>query len=396
MTYSSMEYQASEIIERAKNLADMGNARYISHKEAIQYLNDAYNYVYQLAINRGDSDYVRTIEDVSGDIPMPPDFYQLRLVKDRSGALLVRRAYDAAPNEPGYELINGRIRITGSSSASVSYYPKPKLLTFPDASVPLPDLPLPELCAYYDGHLVYKSEGGLTAYDLSTKESAEIEYEGAVDALYACASYFIVRSGSEAVYMDWCGEEVKRVQAPVILRKSNGDVIAVDEIDYHRQRIDVGDATYAQATVEHIYHIDDGALIRDGEEEIALADEFYALRKFGRDYVVYRSGDQLFALFDGEEWPLDIDYERVIGYEDDYVIVDNGITASKESLLPDIVLNYPTNTYYTLICYQLATYFVIKQGGDISLLAEQLERAKLEFADDVVDSYTCMRIKSVY
>ena len=37
-----MQYTASEIIERAKNLADCGNTDFLSEKEATQYINDAF------------------------------------------------------------------------------------------------------------------------------------------------------------------------------------------------------------------------------------------------------------------------------------------------------------------------------------------------------------------
>lgn len=60
-----MQYTASEIIERAKNLADCGNTDFLSEKEATQYINDAYNFVYQKLIDRGDNYFVKIITEVN-------------------------------------------------------------------------------------------------------------------------------------------------------------------------------------------------------------------------------------------------------------------------------------------------------------------------------------------
>jgi hypothetical protein len=125
-----MFYTTSELIERAKNLADCGNTDFLSHEECEQYLNDAYNEIYQLAINRGDDWFVKTM-NVNSKANLPNDFYSLRSVKGANGYMYKRRSLSATINEPGYEIINNKLVISGQMpiSCEVTYYPLPKHLT---------------------------------------------------------------------------------------------------------------------------------------------------------------------------------------------------------------------------------------------------------------------------
>ena len=78
------------------------------------------------------------------------------------------------------------------------------------------------------------------------------------------------------------------------------------------------------------------------------------------------------------------------------MIYTDGVEFYKRGVLPETVFNYPNNTYYTLIAYIIATYIIAKQGGDVSILAAQKEKAELDFEDNVADSWSAVRIKNVY
>ena len=54
-------YNASDIIKRATQLADIENSDFISFSEKIALLNEAYQTIYQKGINKGNNSFVRYI-----------------------------------------------------------------------------------------------------------------------------------------------------------------------------------------------------------------------------------------------------------------------------------------------------------------------------------------------
>ena len=85
-----MKYTADQIIERALNLADIANTDFLTHREQLQYLNDAWQTVYQWLINKGDKQFVKEvyleIAAASNDWTeylIPADLYQIKSLKNR-------------------------------------------------------------------------------------------------------------------------------------------------------------------------------------------------------------------------------------------------------------------------------------------------------------------------
>lgn len=409
-----MEYLASEIIERAKNLADIGNTDYISHQEASQYLNDAYSYVYQLAINRGDNFFVKYEDITQGTYRLPRDFYQLRSIKNpSSGYLYSRKSANASINEPGYEIINNKLIMSGvNNRCELSYYPQPKLMSFPDKSKET-EIPIPNgIYSLWNDNLVYfnneEESDTYTVYKISTGETTRIDAIDQPSAIYTSNNYFIAKVNEDYIYFDFNGNELKKEQGVAIFRKLNGDltVLADYKVNYKGAELNIDETDYIQAGQSYLYYISDNKLYRQDIEtnaeselltEETIVNTFAVVKKFSRDYLIFNSNDTVYAYRD--DWgiiPLDIDYDQLIGYTTNNVIISDGVVVKAISNEPDMLLNYPNNAYYTILCYQLACYFVAKQGGDTSILAQQLEKAKFDFEDNSQDAFTYPRIKNIY
>lgn len=422
-----MTYKASEIIERAKNLADIGNTDYISHKEASQYLNDAYAYVYQLAINRADNFFVKAVDIATGDYQLPDDFYQLRAIKNvSSGKLYTRKALNAGINEPGYEIINNRLKLSGvNNRCELSYYPVPKILSFPDQSKTLSEFPLSQSMSYWDSKLVYDEDGTLRVYDVNTGGITPLEIPSTKTIVGN--NYFVAISEAQSdsdtdssgdtddtshvleyTYYDFDGREIRTVKSetPLVVFRTQGGLIQLLDsytISYKGSKTVVLETDYVQAGNEALYYVSDDILYKhefgeDEPEEIdGYIDSFHVSEKFSRDYLVFEKRGGLFAYRpDWDVVPLDVDFNAVIGYTANYVITTDGVAVIAYSNEPDTLLNYPNNAYYTILSYQLATYFIAKQGGDVSILQAQLEKAKMDFEDNAQDAFTYPRIKNVY
>jgi hypothetical protein len=70
-------YNASDIVKRAEQLADIENSDFISFSEKIALLNEAYQVLYQKGINKDVNAFVKYINTKDRVIQLPRDFYQL-------------------------------------------------------------------------------------------------------------------------------------------------------------------------------------------------------------------------------------------------------------------------------------------------------------------------------
>ena len=141
-----IRYNASDVIKKAKQLADLENSDFISWNESITLLNDAYQNIYQKSINKGNNDFVRVIQTSEKCINLPRDFYQLKaltLKQDRFNTPIMRRPQNGSFDDLSYDIYNNTLLINGYSNGNIilEYYPTPLTLTLPNEDVTI-DLPI--------------------------------------------------------------------------------------------------------------------------------------------------------------------------------------------------------------------------------------------------------------
>lgn len=141
-----IRYNASDVIKKAKQLADLENSDFISWNESITLLNDAYQNIYQKSINKGNNDFVRVIQTSEKCINLPRDFYQLKaltLKQDRFNTPIMRRPQNGSFDDLSYDIYNNTLLVNGFSSGTIilEYYPTPLTLTLPSEDEVI-DLPI--------------------------------------------------------------------------------------------------------------------------------------------------------------------------------------------------------------------------------------------------------------
>lgn len=141
-----IRYNASDVIKKAKQLADLENSDFISWNESITLLNDAYQNIYQKSINKGNNDFVRVIQTSEKCINLPRDFYQLKaltLKQDRFNTPIMRRPQNGSFDDLSYDIYNNTLLVNGYSSGTIilEYYPTPLTLTLPNEDEVI-DLPI--------------------------------------------------------------------------------------------------------------------------------------------------------------------------------------------------------------------------------------------------------------
>lgn len=148
--------KASEIISRARDLADLPNTKAISHDFEIQSLNEAWRDCYQVFTDSDDDFYVTeavvaltpamAVGTAEYLVPLPVDFYKLRYldVQDGTGWLPVKKfplsMKNVQPGDMYYRIRGTSLWIIGGVALApptirIGYYPPPAQMSVPEQPV---------------------------------------------------------------------------------------------------------------------------------------------------------------------------------------------------------------------------------------------------------------------
>jgi len=102
-----LHYKASEIVTRAMTLANIQNSSFVSATENRQVINDAFWALYQIMIDAGEVEMLKSIKHpafTDGEYVLPEDFYQLYSVKDHYGNGVLRKNKNTIKNGKCYDI----------------------------------------------------------------------------------------------------------------------------------------------------------------------------------------------------------------------------------------------------------------------------------------------------
>ena len=102
-----LHYKASEIVSRAMTLANIQNSSFVSAQENRQVINDAFWALYQIMIDAGEVEMLKTVKHpvfTEGEYKLPDDFYQLYSVKDHYGNGVLRKNKNTIKNGKCYDI----------------------------------------------------------------------------------------------------------------------------------------------------------------------------------------------------------------------------------------------------------------------------------------------------
>lgn len=440
-----MQYNAKDIVLRARQLADLENSDFISYNENVQLLNETYQKVYQKLINRADKAYLKRIVepviDKNAVLPedaiayiLPSDFYQLNSVTHSVSQLpILRKAKNQSPLTLSYDIIGDELiiyRARGVTNIEITYYPTPAAIYLHADVVPfimpdgvnsdeVSDVRYHQLIEYkYDPQ--YMENPG-KFWDLNEQQSTSFGIVG-----QPSAGPFIDNTG----VMGWFSNSTTyKIQG------FSGDYT---ETYYNAYRF-VGDgctriltavgAPVAGNTLYHVYEIREGysEYIQLNDVELKTLtghigffcnDKYYVVGSASVPgsnadswvcsvvkglikpiYPVYGDiscmtvSDQNILFKDNQGLKNNgelVSYPGHVVLGVDGVNYDTGygvITADRfgnyflESPFPDTLFIFPQNFYYTFLSYSLALAYAIKQGKDASGLAAQVADVENTFYD---------------
>ena len=297
-----IKYTTKDIVNRAKQLADLNNSDFISWNENINLLNENWQKIYQQLIDNGDKTFIKEFETVSlNKIKLPCDFYQLFSVElIPSCRQILRKAKSEPESSLTYDIENDYLILYGTVSEKIriKYIPIPQTLTLQNEtkdidsdfssvySSVLENEELKFMDCYKNKYLFLKKTNGtnicnLYIFNKDTNEIKKITNDFSYEITYAVIGYknivyFISRDKSTSKYSIYSIKnnivtaELEGTSTSPSLLKRDKDVGAV-YIENKRINIFMNDNTPLLPNIDNL--------------DVVLSEGIGTFMSFTKDYI---------------------------------------------------------------------------------------------------------------
>jgi len=134
--------KASDINKRARSLADMPNADFITYEDELGSLNESWKDIYSKLTEQDEDYFIKEHEFEGTDYTLPSDMFKLRTVDIFMGDkwTIVNKVSLSSRNglRLGYRISGKELIIVGNvnnNKIRITYYPPPEWMTLPDVSI---------------------------------------------------------------------------------------------------------------------------------------------------------------------------------------------------------------------------------------------------------------------
>lgn len=412
-------YNAKDLIEQAQMLADLQNSDFISWKENMMFLDNAWADLYQQIINHGDKSFLKNFSFEGERCELPCDFYQLHYVYYFDGmnrVPITRKAKTSLTGGPFYDLEGNEIVIyrgmNGYRRIEVDYYPVRDSITYAsdDQVISMTQRAPIDVC----GSKIFRSLGGgqWVVEDIINGTSENFTASGAGVMLADSGPVF--STSSTGLYFkkdNKCYEGTINGGSPTpggapftlsIRKKGAGVYLWSVEVDAPYTAIYVAANKVNALTSQAVYFVDQSTLkridletgvledVRDGiinTRVYSFNDDIYYETKEG----VFVNDQLLVPTTSYDRWHGVMKVDEKTGYG---ILFDNFVI---KSAYANTELLFPNNVYYNYLAYKLATYYKIKQGADPGGMMLAAESALNTFYNTILkDTNEYVRISNVY
>ena len=409
-----MKYKVSDVVKRALSLADMSNSQVVDYEETNKYLNQAWTNVCQKCINHGIKYFYDEVEVTVGYNELPWDFYQIDAIQSKYGYNLPKHTRSDPENKPSYDIIGNKLFIYGSivPSMKMKYWKKPITLTWPNKAIKIDNIPLSDISSFYDTKMVYSINNEIHIYDLKTEEDKTIEEADSIVTLVAGRGMFYVKalinSSSKSIICSYNGNIISaytdsenNTYAPMMLqdgslgvyRYSDGHILIEDwkqQTDDIEVTTELDDEETLYEYFNH-YYVSINSEIVDVVTDEKVTDGNWLVATTFEDRPALLS-DKTITFYNEEEDKFEesIDITNKIlailkgdintGYG--YLTTD-GTDYYIESWIPDTLLDFPSSLMFDFLSYQMAYYYSLRLGLDLSNITMALNVAEEAFYDSI-------------
>lgn len=381
-------------------LADLQNSDFISWKENMMFLDNAWADLYQQIINHGDKSFLKTFSFEGERCELPRDFYQLQYVCYNDGLNEVpinRKAKTSLTGGPFYDLVEDEIviynRMNSLRKVSVYYYPVRDSITYAadDQKVGAIDGNIIDVC---DKNVLYVKNGNYFVKDIinGTESDATSGFMLTDNGIISDTTKPWFKKDNKAYYTEWAS-------GTLTLKKANGTVLHTVEVatnpNFPTQKINAfykNQLVYVKNGKLESFDLETGTVETIAED--LTSDKVYSFK----DDLYWETKDGITV--NGEVLVPATHYDTYHGVmkEDEKtgygLLVDNLVI---KSVYENTELLFPNNVYYNYLAYKLAVYYKIKQNADPSGMMAMAEKALNVFYDTILkDTNDFVRISNVY
>lgn len=358
-----MKKIASTLLNEALEMAQMANSSSISYSEAVSLLNETYTEIYQKAINNGSKDFIKELYlNGTGRFELPDDFYQLERC------------------ECEYRLENNYIYV--SAPTKIRYYPIPTFISFPAEDIKL-NTKIRDVLAGWDNRIAYMStEDETEYYNIYNLNTEEIEAKLPVsenDKDFAIGKdYFAILTESTLDYYDFEGNVIKQVEveenSEIVVNNGNITFDDVKTIEYYNYSFSNGIIKYENKELIEIEDFQNGVF--------GMFNSHVAFTYFNGRTINTIDLETMEVMIGDFEWDnaIILKMDNKTGYG---AFIVNGNSNYVVSWVPNTILNFPNNMFYSVIIYKLAEQFKIRNGEDVSQFSELVNAKENQFYDMV-------------
>lgn len=432
------KYKASQIVERALNLADIANTDFLTYTENLRYLGDAWNQCYQALINKGDSQFITEAELSSNgnygsytEYILPDDLYQIKSLKNKiTGDLVPRYAESQSINSGTYDIVNNRLRLYGVCMGSLllTYYRTPTYISFPDEDI---DVNINGEIVSTAGNSVLLNDG--TIKNLVTGDSlGAVEIEDGKQYILG-NGHIAVISENNITYINYDGVVIRSITTTGTISTfldSDYNVIYQTMVDsklsapklLDRQlfsTVDYETEGYPAFVSEYdgiwLYwdQADEtlNAYDEDGDQiifetslpftpsTIIPAERFDGSRAWT---ISDTNGNVYFIVLEEIDSHWEMNYDCIskptilLGLLKYGPITSNGTTAKVESCMPDTLMNFPNELYFSILACDLALRYAMKMNANTEGLNNLYTNMWNQYLNTLSQASDYTRIKNIY
>lgn len=385
-----MKYVASELVERALQLADLQNTSFLSHRELTAYLNESWRGLYQMFINQSDKQFIceTSLKQAGGGITeycIPEDLFQIHSLKDRiSGRVYLRAPVNASPCDGTYEIVNGKIRLYGIGGDLVlTYYKTPTYISIPNKTIKL-DIEGNILST--SGNNILLESGSI--YDVINQEKiGEVTINEQVEQVVLCKGFVIFKINVDGEYY-------------VLYTSYKDNQLFVKNIDTDFTLLNDGYYFYDNKVWfkdEFMFESETPDIYVTKNKDIILRTDIKEIPKFNDEQTYLSTSEPV--MYEGTDListKLDIDYFDLLGVVSYGYITTDGTDKYLVSYIPDTLLNFPNQLYFELIAAECAMRFLLKQNADITGIQNIYNNMANSYKNSLSQNGAYPRITNIY
>lgn len=396
-------YNAKDLIEQAAMMADLQNSDFISWKENMMFLDNAWADLYQQVINHGDKTFLKSF-DMEGDrVFLPDDFYQLHYICYSNGINSIpinRKAKTSNENGPYYDIVGNELiiynKLNSYRKIVVSYFPARDSLTFSANDQKIEPI---------NGQIIDVADKKLLVQDASDFSIIDIidETEETVTAGFMLTDNGVISDTTKPYFKkDNKAYYTLHNGATLTIYKTSGlNAMVYKKIDvsvvpnFPRNSVNAMTST-------GLFWFENGTLKYwdfDTKTTTNWADNLINSKLYSfNDCIYYETTEGIWCNYDlvipsdsyyGFNGVMKVDLKTGYG-----ILVDNSVI---KSAFADTELDFPNNFYFNYLAYKLAVYYKIKQNADPSGLVVMATDALKTFYDTLPkDENEYVRISNVY